>query len=239
MSKHKTIALQDTIAPEYLSKIVDWSQTMSMAAIAKRLEAEGQGTFHRGTIGRYLLKMRGRIEPAIDRATRPQIDVVLHNDIPNASSAFRDRQRDLARSVEQLELIDAELVLLASDSDSLIYETGPLIQKNGRFEREFVIDERTGRRKLLSPEAANIRLNIEKKRIAALQARQRGIVMKAGIFVAYAKLELMVKGDTAPLTLQPGEADAIATQATEDEIKLIESGDTKALSRVLERIRGR
>lgn len=238
MNRHKTIALQDTIAPEYLSKIVDWSQTMSLSAIAKRLEAEGQGSFHRGTVGRYLLKMRGRIEPAIDRATRPQIDVVLHNDIPDASPAFRDRQRDLSRSVEQLELIDAELVLLSTDSDSLIYQTGPLIKKDGHLEREFILGE-DGKRCLLSPADANIRLNIEKKRIAALQARQKGIVMKAGIFVAYAKLELMVKGEGAMINLQPGEADAIASQATENEIRQIEAGNTKALQQVLERVRGR
>ena len=46
-------------------------------------------------------------------------------------------------------------------------------------------------------------------------------------------------GVQAPVNLQPGEADAIASQATENEIRQIEAGNTKALQQVLERVRGR
>ena len=206
---------------------------MHPRSIAKRLVAAGHPPIHFSSIARFIDRVQER-NPGFE--SPPSGITITHREaLEPASRAFREHQAGMERDLEQLVRVEGELLYLAKDDDTVFYETGPIIIKDGQQFRQFTTDK-DGARIRLTGQETSAQVQVRKTRIQALLAVAKVIEVRASIHGTYAKLETLVKNPIME-QLRPGEADAMIDAANEMERAALEAGDEKIFSVVLSRVR--
>lgn len=236
--KLKTI-VRTGILPEWKERVIALSATHSHREVAAIIQEQGHPEVNYSTVRRFLLSVKQPLNPSTpERDPLNRIEPASPIAPAQRTPGYTSAMLDVEASQRKLDALYREAVLLAADSDFLIFETGPLEPKpdGSGMERARVISK--GKPVRLSDGKIRALTGVVASRLRAIDVARGCIEAKAQIALLAARMEMMVKPKTDQDQLTDEEIDQISAIGTPEELAAIDRGDEAVFRELVARVRG-